>query len=366
MAPRKRSVVWTFFRVLNEKKVHCLLCMEIVVYNGHTTNMLRHMRTKHPKEFSNAATNIRPSSGTGDESEPMITNSGDEYTSGMVTYLEVALEEDHPVQITTVNEADITNAINGILKAAEHQAVEGQSEVVTAETQSHVGSGPSPSTRKWSSIWTHYERLEDQKRALCLICLEKIQHHSSTSNLHRHLSKKHPDAHARMESHSKKRLSKGAYSTPVKEGLARPMGKMRVSEKYQDMFDGEVRVLERERELTEALRKAQQQEARALEQQRELLDALRRANTREAATEKEELEALRRAQEQEARALRREREEAQRERAEVLVERERLREEREELERLRREVGVGRGQLEEQPTGLFQEQGVVMAKETHG
>ena len=61
-----------------------------------------------------------------------------------------------------------------------------------------------------------------------------------------------------------------------------------------------------------------------------------------------------------------EREEAQRERAEVLVERERLREEREELERLRREVGVGRGQLEEQPTGLFQEQGAVMAKETHG
>uniref|UniRef100_A0A674CED6 Centrobin-like n=1 Tax=Salmo trutta TaxID=8032 RepID=A0A674CED6_SALTR len=212
MAPRKRSVVWSFFRAVDEKKVTCLLCLETVLHCGHTTNMLRHLRSKHLNEYSSAAASKdRRSVVADDNSQPMMINSED--------YCDE--------QAASVSDADIASAINGILKAAEDHA-------------------------------------------------------------------------------------------------------------------GEVRVLERERELTEALMRAQQQEARALEQQRELLETLRRANTREASAEKVALETLRRCQEQEARSLQREREDLQRERVELQMEKERMQREREELECLRRDSGQER------------------------
>lgn len=52
MAARKRSIVWSFFQAEDEKRVLCLLCMKTVLYFGHTTNMLRHLRAKHPNDFS--------------------------------------------------------------------------------------------------------------------------------------------------------------------------------------------------------------------------------------------------------------------------------------------------------------------------
>uniref|UniRef100_A0A667WIJ4 BED-type domain-containing protein n=1 Tax=Myripristis murdjan TaxID=586833 RepID=A0A667WIJ4_9TELE len=52
MAPRKRSVVWNFFRVKDEEGVECLLCMLYLIHKGHTTSMLRHLRIKHPAEFA--------------------------------------------------------------------------------------------------------------------------------------------------------------------------------------------------------------------------------------------------------------------------------------------------------------------------
>lgn len=137
--------------------------------------------------------------------------------------MEVELEEDD--HVTTVNEADITCAIDGLF-AAEGQVVEGQREKGEAG-----GDGPS-STRKWSSIWMHYECLENQKCAMCLLCMEKLYHHSSTSNLHRHLSKRHPEVVARLGGIIKKRPSKAVKHTPSKAGSSKPSKKILVKEKF--------------------------------------------------------------------------------------------------------------------------------------
>ncbi|XP_024296047.1 zinc finger BED domain-containing protein [Oncorhynchus tshawytscha] len=379
MAPRKRSVVWSFFRAVDEKKVTCLLCLETVLHCGHTTNMLRHLRSKHLNEYSSAAASKDRRSVAADNSQPMMINSED-YCD-----VEVALEEQPPEQAASVSDADIATAINGILKAAEDHAVGRESR---AGIVGQGSAGATPSGRKWSSVWTHYERLEEQNRALCLICNEKIQHQSSTSNLLRHLSKRHPDAFARLECHIKKQKTSGVQKTlrrdadsgPKHTNLSRRIGEVALKQspgKFPDAFDmmgaceREVRVLERERELTEALRSAQQQEARALEQQRELLETLRRANTRETSAEKEALETLRRSQKQEARSLQREREDLQRERVELQLEKERMQREREELECLRREYGQDRSPVQtvDRTTGLFQgdvEQEVTMREEVLG
>lgn len=50
---RKRSSAWAFFQEIGSGAVRCLLCSDRLMRPeyGATTNMLRHLRTKHPNEF---------------------------------------------------------------------------------------------------------------------------------------------------------------------------------------------------------------------------------------------------------------------------------------------------------------------------
>ncbi|MEQ2221535.1 hypothetical protein ILYODFUR_016908 [Ilyodon furcidens] len=49
---RKRSVVWSFFRDIDEGSVQCVLCNRYLhkKEHGSTTPMLRHLRLKHPTQ----------------------------------------------------------------------------------------------------------------------------------------------------------------------------------------------------------------------------------------------------------------------------------------------------------------------------
>lgn len=67
---RKRSSAWAFFQEIGSGAVRCLLCSDRLMRPeyGATTNMLRHLRTKHPTEFhetkdrvqENRSTNLLP------------------------------------------------------------------------------------------------------------------------------------------------------------------------------------------------------------------------------------------------------------------------------------------------------------------
>lgn len=52
MLSRKRSVAWDFFETVDSETVRCLLCSNNMIRyeQGSTTNMLRHLRAKHPAE----------------------------------------------------------------------------------------------------------------------------------------------------------------------------------------------------------------------------------------------------------------------------------------------------------------------------
>ncbi|XP_056134871.1 zinc finger BED domain-containing protein [Lampris incognitus] len=329
MAPRRRSVVWKFFKVVNEKELQCLLCKVSVYHYGHTTNLLRHLRAKHPAEFNSMedGQNQQPGQNPNDERQQHIVTNGDQYCS-----VEVAMEDDSGA-IAAVNEAEITYAINGLLSPVEEDEVK--------QSPQEARDDVAPSTRARSSIWMHYERLDDQKCALCLICMKKIHHHSSTSNLHRHLSKKHPQAFAQLGGIIKKLPSNTIQHSPEKDDLSKSPKTSMAKKESSDtseltwVADAELRVLERERELIEALRSAQRQEALALEQQRELVEMLRKANAREAASERERIECLRRSQQDESQALGRQRRELEKERAELQAKWAQLHREQEELECLR-------------------------------
>ena len=46
---KRRSVVWKSFQELDENKAQCQMCLKIVGINGHTNNMLTHLKKDHPK-----------------------------------------------------------------------------------------------------------------------------------------------------------------------------------------------------------------------------------------------------------------------------------------------------------------------------
>ncbi|XP_042352147.1 zinc finger BED domain-containing protein [Plectropomus leopardus] len=325
---RKRSVVWGFFKAVDSESAQCLLCGDYLVKSGSgtTTNLLRHLRVKHPTAV------VRKSKGRLTETTPINGHEDMEAGSERFCSVEVALEEGDAETLTTENEAGINSAINSILEAAHGGPAE--------EITHGKSSVDHPVTRRWtkrSLIWRHYERLDSLAAARCRICMKKLQcfEGGSTSNLHRHMSKRHPEMfsqlfvdgrHPPTPHASQGSSANGDTSTPPESA-----GATEKQRQFSGLCEGERRMFRRERELIEALRSAQREEARALEHQRELLDKLRTVNAREAAAEREQIESLRKAQLEEAKDLSRQREELQKEKAELQRKREELRQEREEL-----------------------------------
>ena len=54
MSIRKRSEVWAYYEEHTEipSKVVCQICSEKLNHSGNTSNMLKHLKTKHPNEFA--------------------------------------------------------------------------------------------------------------------------------------------------------------------------------------------------------------------------------------------------------------------------------------------------------------------------
>ncbi|TKS70106.1 hypothetical protein D9C73_004173 [Collichthys lucidus] len=318
---RKKSVVWCFFRRVDEESVQCLLCLGRVKHGqgqGTTTNLLRHLRVKHP------ATEIKKIPEA--VHEDMETD-GEHFCS-----VEVALEDGDAETHTTGNDADINSAIDSILEAAQ----EGPAEQTTHE-EANDNRPVIRRQKKRSMIWRHFEVLDSLEAARCRICMKKLQcfEGGSTSNLHRHMSKRHPEMFSRLgvDRQTPPPCNSNANGDTLKP--PKTVGSTEIGAlKLPNASTGAKSALRRERELIEALRRAQKEEARALDHQRELLEKLRAVDAREAAAEREKIESLRKAQLEEANDLSRQREELQREK-------EALQKKMEEFHRERQEVSRG-------------------------
>uniref|UniRef100_A0A3Q2Z064 Uncharacterized LOC109526000 n=1 Tax=Hippocampus comes TaxID=109280 RepID=A0A3Q2Z064_HIPCM len=274
---RKRSVVWDYFNDVCPESVECLLCKNLLNKHeqGSTTGMWRHLRAQHPTEAAMAAK--RESRGTS-----ISSNHG------------------QPLEI---GEAQGTGRESAGAGVAEKKCKE---EKIMVENPLSFRS----KCHRRSSIWKLFEPLGSLDVAQCLICKKRIRcPDGKTSNMHRHMSKSHPQAYRQAGKALKltKTNSPSHSSNVQQETYMVQVSKDTAAER---------RVFRRERELIEALRRTQREEAKALDHQRELVESLRAVNAREAAVEKKQIESLRRAQQEEAQDLMRQREELEREKTE--------------------------------------------------
>ncbi|KAJ8335619.1 hypothetical protein SKAU_G00389610 [Synaphobranchus kaupii] len=311
---RKRSAVWSYYQDgLDPNKVLCLVCSENINYPQNTSNLLRHLRKKHPGEYGDIEGSLKERSG--EKAGAVVTGSlAEQVRHNGIT------DNSQVIQITGQSEGQ------------EHISSEETCMAVADIVDEAYCSSLLP-TKKRSAVWSYYERGEDATKVLCLLCSEHIHYRQNTSNLLRHLRKKHSDKYIDKK---RKALPSEGLDVSMDHGFKQktlpidyrstgaPAGFVEAltvehSEQMKKTMEQETRALERERELTEQLRRAQQQEARALEQQRELTEQLRRAQeqemkrireleTRALEQERKGVEQLRKEQEQEAKAIERERE----------------------------------------------------------
>ncbi|KAM3624975.1 uncharacterized protein V6R79_004724 [Siganus canaliculatus] len=163
---RQRSLIWKYFMHLDGlEAVRCCICLKELNYSCRSTsNMRRHMSTKHPEVFFLQLAkkqNPQPSC------SPEVS-------------VEVALEHEEG------NDTDLNSALDTLLAAEQG----GSANQLTSE----AASDEQPLRRQRSLIWRHFKRLKCLTAVRCHICMKKLQYTGgSTSNMHRHMSSKHPD-----------------------------------------------------------------------------------------------------------------------------------------------------------------------------
>ncbi|MED6267154.1 hypothetical protein CHARACLAT_009199 [Characodon lateralis] len=394
---RRRSLIWRLFEHLdNLNAARCRICMKKLHKSGGISNLRRHLVKRHPNVLSEllssthqrptvssqglnvASVSCKPYIGTEPRQAPvkLVLEDGESHilttlneTPDISSFpdtpqaekttetegsnadggtgenmwdsgqkwipVEVRVEDDNSDVMTPSNEPDTNHVINDdpdLLREGSTQ------EATHSEEGDNSSERPPTKDRRRSVIWRHFDRLESSEAAQCRICMRKLQCFDSgcTSNLHRHLSKRHPKVFSELG--SKQQLSPDSNSRdgttesqlikhelPVRPSL--PSTRMKAS----SQSEAEIRVFERELELIEALRRTQREEAQALQQQRELLKKLQTVGAREAAAEREKIESLRKAQQEEAEELSRQREELENGKAELQKKWEKLYQEREEF-----------------------------------
>ncbi|KAK2920237.1 uncharacterized protein [Channa argus] len=337
----KRSLIWKYFDHLERlDAARCHTCMKKLQFSesSSTSNLRRHLSNRHPELFaklvaetcrsrqSNSALSSNPNVDTSIVPENVAA------TQQKVFSVEVALEDGDSDTRTAVNESD-AHSINGIAEAAQGLAAE---QMTQEEASDGLPVTRTEHTR--SSIWKYFDHLKSLDAARCHICMKKFHcsHNSGDRNLRRHMSKRHPvimdklltEACISQASNSAPRSKGNEDMRTAPENVATTRHKL-----FSDLreCDREKRVLRREQELIEALRRAQKEEARALEHQRELLEKLHAAHAKETTAEREKIESLRKAQQQEAKDISRQREELQKEKEELQKKWEELQQEREQL-----------------------------------
>lgn len=89
-------------------------------------------------------------------------------------------------EVTAVKETDNGSAGDDIPDASHEGPAEPQTHTEASNNR------PAGRTQR-SMIWRHFERLDSLNAARCRICMKKLKcGKNSTSNLHRHMSKRHP------------------------------------------------------------------------------------------------------------------------------------------------------------------------------
>ncbi|XP_076037372.1 uncharacterized protein LOC143022870 [Oratosquilla oratoria] len=186
--PRSSSVIWKHFEKVADSpdKAKCLICGAVYQHSQNTSNLIKHLCTKHVGSHGSAEQNIsiKPAASgqTMDPSSSLIWEHFEKVANspGKAKCLICGVVYQHS--------RNTTNLIK-------HLSTQHGSSHESAEQNLSFKptiSGQTKSPRSISMIWEHFEKVSNSPgKAKCLICGVVYQHSQNTSNLIKHLNTKH-------------------------------------------------------------------------------------------------------------------------------------------------------------------------------
>ncbi|KAM9410523.1 uncharacterized protein KZ484_002564 isoform 2-T2 [Pholidichthys leucotaenia] len=180
-----RSVIWRHFvRLESPNAARCRICMKDLIKCGGTGNLHRHLSKKHPKEYSELFPNRqRPKPLNSSQDSNVNTETDDTCW---------AIEERAPVEEELEDmDSDIICTVLDPL----------QGDPTHAEKSDNT---PVKHKRR-SVIWRYFVQLDRPNVARCRLCRKKLSITGGTSNLYRHMSKRHPKEYSKLPANGQHR-----------------------------------------------------------------------------------------------------------------------------------------------------------------
>ncbi|XP_072376816.1 uncharacterized protein [Diabrotica undecimpunctata] len=192
---KRRSSIWRYFSIISDSDTaRCNYCGVEMAYKSSTGNLWKHVARKHPDETSNI--NESTSEESSDDEEPQ--NDEHNIQSRMWKYFIKVPDSDFLASCNYCQrrfsyKTSIGNLKKHIYRKHSKQLAENSDDDTDENTVSDGEQKDSNSGKKVSPMWKLFRKVPNSDYiACCRLCRKRISYKTTTSNLQRHIGRRHP------------------------------------------------------------------------------------------------------------------------------------------------------------------------------
>ncbi|KAI8427267.1 hypothetical protein MSG28_014860 [Choristoneura fumiferana] len=197
---RKTSIAWSYFTLTDEENsvATCNTCDAQISFRSSISNLMKHVRRKHSELEAKMSDEDKDSeSETEDAAKLILSGDEDKAEASLVWEHFEVTSSDKKIATCAICRVPLSykSSVRALLKHLHRKHNIGQDvEVLLSDNEEKIPTEPleqPPAFR--SAIWPYF-RVTDAagKAARCLVCKKLLSYNTGTSNLRKHLMRKHP------------------------------------------------------------------------------------------------------------------------------------------------------------------------------
>uniref|UniRef100_A0A6P7G7N8 Uncharacterized protein LOC114338666 n=1 Tax=Diabrotica virgifera virgifera TaxID=50390 RepID=A0A6P7G7N8_DIAVI len=207
---KRHSSVWKYFKKLSPSNIpQCNICLKKMSSKSGTSNLWKHLNRKH----SDISADTSHSDQTSDNEEVQVNSDdekGDKRHSSVWKYFKKLSPSNIPQCNICLKKMSSKSGTSNLWKhlTRKHYDISfdkdnSYSDPTSGNEEVQVNSDDEKHGKRNSSVWKYFKKLSPSNIPQCNICLKKMSRKSGTSNLWKHLNRKHPDVSTdKDDSHS--------------------------------------------------------------------------------------------------------------------------------------------------------------------
>ncbi|XP_063390860.1 uncharacterized protein LOC134676403 [Cydia fagiglandana] len=194
---RKTSVAWNYFTLVDDEKriAACNTCDSHMSFRSSISNLMKHLKRKHGDIETAEAKfeDVKDSDSEGDEAKVNPDAASDKLQCGPIQEHFEITNAEKKIATCSVCQVPLSykSSVTVLLKHLRRKHNIDVGDVELSDDEDKKPDSPPPNLR--SVIWPYF-RITDPacKAARCLVCRKLLSYNTGTSNLRKHLMRKHP------------------------------------------------------------------------------------------------------------------------------------------------------------------------------